>query len=63
MRRTDSRRDASSRQHFSLHSVETFALTDTKFDFHSVMGVVLVEETVVDDKLGIGPGAIEDIDL
>lgn len=27
------------------------------------MGVVLVEEAVVDDKLGVGPRTVEDVDL
>lgn len=55
--------DASSCQHFSLHGVEAFALTDAQLDLHSVMVVVLKEESVVDNKLCIGTCAIEDVDL
>lgn len=59
----DVRWDAGSRQHFGLHGVEALALTDAQLDLHSVMGVVLEEEAVVDDKLGIGSCAVEYVDL
>lgn len=59
----DIRWDAGSCQHFGLHGIEAFALTDAQLDLHSVMGVVLKEEAVVDDKLSIGSRAIEDVDL
>lgn len=62
-RQEDVRWDASSCQYFSLHGVEALTLTDTQLDLHAVMGVVLKEEAVVDDKLGIGPCTIEDVDL
>lgn len=55
--------DASSSQHFGLHGIEAFTLTDAQLDLHSVVAVVLEEEAVVDDELGIGPRAIEDVDL
>lgn len=55
--------DASSCQHFGLHGVEALALTDAQLDLYSVMGVVLEEEAVVDDKLSVGSRAIEDVDL
>lgn len=54
---------AGSCQDFGLHCVETFALTDAQLDLHSVMGIVLEEEAVVDDKLRIGPRAVEDVNL
>lgn len=59
----DVRWDASSCQHFGLHGVESFALTDAQLDLYSVMAVVLEEEAIVDDELGIGSCAIEDVDL
>lgn len=59
----DIRWDACPCQHFGLHGVEAFALTDTQLDLHSVVGVVLEEEAVVDDKLCVGSRAIEDVDL
>lgn len=55
--------DAGSGQNFSLHGVEPFTFTDAQLDLHSVVGVVLVEEAVVDDELGVGPRAVEDVDL
>lgn len=57
------RRDAGSSQDFGFHGVQTFTLADTQFDLHSVMGIVLEEEAVVDDELRIGPRAVEDINL
>lgn len=59
----DVRWDASSGQHFRLHSVEAFTFTDAQLDLHSVVAVMLEEEAVVDDKLGIGSRAIENVDL
>lgn len=59
----DVRWDAGSCQHFGLHGVKAFALTDAQLDLHSVVGIVLEEEAVVNDKLSIGPGTIEDVDL
>lgn len=59
----DIRWDAGSSQHLGLHGVEAFTLTDAQLDLHPVVGVVLEEEAVVDDKLGIGPRAIKDVDL
>lgn len=59
----DIRWDAGSCQHFGLHGVEAFALADAQLDLHSVVGIVLEEEAVVDYKLGIGSCAIEDVDL
>ncbi len=55
--------DACSCQHFSLHSVEALTLTDAELDLHSVVGVVLEEEAIVDDKFGIGSCAVENVDL
>lgn len=60
---SDIRWDTGSCQHFSLHGIEAFALTDAQLDLHSVVSVVLKEEPIVDDKLGIGSCAIEDVDL
>ena len=59
----DIRWDASSCQHFGLHGVEAFTLTDAQLDLHSVVGIVLEEKAIVDDKLSIGSCAIEDVDL
>lgn len=38
-------------QHFGLHGVQTLALADAQLDLHLVVGVLLVEEAVVDDEL------------
>lgn len=59
----DIRWDASSCEHFGLHGVQAFALTDAQLNLYSVVAVVLEEEAVVNDELGIGPRAIEDVDL
>lgn len=59
----DLRWDAGSGQHFGLHGVQALALTDAQLDLHSVVGVVLVEEAVVDDELAVGSRAVEDINL
>ena len=59
----DIRWDASSSQHLGLHCIEAFTLTDAQLDLHPVVGVVLKEEAIVDNKLGIGPCAIKDVDL
>lgn len=59
----DSRWDAGACQHLGLHGVQALALTDAQLDLHSVVGVVLEEEAVVDDELGIGPRAVKNVDL
>lgn len=59
----DVRWDAGPRQHFGLHGVEALALADAQLDLDSVVGVVLEEEAVVNDELGVGSCAIEDVDL
>lgn len=61
--RSDARWDAGSCQHFGLHGVEAFTLADAQLDLDSVVGVILEEETVVDDELCVGSCAIEDVDL
>lgn len=52
-RERDLRRNAGSGQHLGLHGVQSLALTDAQLNLHSVVGVVLKEEAIVDDKLGI----------
>lgn len=63
VKESDIRWDTGSCQHFGLHGIEAFALTDAQLDLHSVVSVVLKEEPIVDDKLGIGSCAVEDVDL
>lgn len=62
-KRLDVRWDSGPSQHFGLHCVEAFALADAQFDLHPVVGVVLEEEAIVDDELGVGPRAVKDVDL
>lgn len=57
------RRDPSTGQHLGLHGVQPLALTDSQFDLHPVVCVVLEEETVVDDELCVRPCTIEYVDL
>lgn len=57
------RRDSSAGQHLSLHGIQPLTLADAQFDLHPVVCVVLEEETVVDDELGVGPRTVEYVDL
>lgn len=45
--------DPCSCQHFGLHGVQTLTLADSQLDFHLVMGILLVEEAIVDHKFCI----------
>lgn len=47
------RRYASSCQDFGLHGIKPVALTDAQLYLHPVVSVILEEESVVDDKLGV----------
>lgn len=58
-----SRRDSGAGQDLGLHGVQPLALTDSQFDLHPVVCVVLEEEPVVDDELGVGPRTVEYVDL
>ena len=55
--------DAGAGQHLGLHGVQTLALAHAQLDLDPVVGVVLEEDAVADDKLGVGAGAVEDVHL
>lgn len=58
-----SRRNPCTCQNLGLHGIQTLALAHTQLNFHTVVCVVLKEETVVDHKLCIGSCTIEYVDL
>ena len=59
----DSRGNTGARQHLGLHGVQPLALAHAELDLHPVVRVVLEEEAAVHHELGVGPRAVEDVDL